>query len=165
MNLLELRFYPIEGKQDGFKVSVEGSSGEVHHEPVLPFLDSETPDALDRRFTIVKILESTKFNEKSFSQEEQAWMVREQLLLAEQNAFHPQGLATIGRRLFQVLGQNIRQVIETAVADAKRDRILTATSPGARRNSTRDSITSNMENIPSAVATASNSGSSSRSAF
>jgi hypothetical protein len=49
-------------------------------------------------------------------------MVREQLLLAEQSAFHPQGLATIGRRLFQVLGQNIQQVIETAVADAKRDR-------------------------------------------
>ncbi len=122
MNLLELRFYPIEGKQDGFKVSVEGSSGEVHHEPVLPFLDSETPDAPDRRFTVVKVLESTKFNEKSFSQEEQAWMVREQLLLAEQSAFHPQCLATIGRRLYNVLGQRIQQVIETAVVDAKRDR-------------------------------------------
>jgi hypothetical protein len=122
MNLLELRFYPIVGKQDFFKVSVEGSSGEVNHEPVLPFLDSKALDAPDRRFTVVKVLESTKFNEKSFSQEEQAWMVREQLLLAEQSAFHPQGLATIGRRLFQVLGQNIQQVIETAVADAKRDR-------------------------------------------
>jgi hypothetical protein len=31
-------------------------------------------------------------------------------------------LATIGRRLYQVLGQRIQQVIETAVADAKRDR-------------------------------------------
>jgi formylglycine-generating enzyme required for sulfatase activity len=122
MNLLELRFYPIEEKQDCFKVSVEGSSGEVHHEPVLPFLDSETPDAPDRRFTVVKVLESTKFNEKSFLEDEQAWMVREQLLLAEQSAFHPQYLATIGRRLYQVLGQRIQQVIETAVADAKRDR-------------------------------------------
>ncbi len=122
MNLLELRFYPIEGKQDGFKVSVEGSPGEVHHEPALPFLDSETPDDPDRRFTVVKVLESTKFNEKSFSEEEQAWMVREQLLLAEQRAFHPQCLATIGSRLYHGLGQRIQQVIETAVAEAKRDR-------------------------------------------
>lgn len=122
MNLLELRFYPIEGKQDCFKVSVEGSSGEVHYEPVLPFLDSETPNTPDRRFTVVKVLESTKFNEKSFSQEEQAWMVREQLVLPERSAFHPQWLATIGRKLYQVLGQRIQQVIETAVADAKRDR-------------------------------------------
>jgi hypothetical protein len=49
-------------------------------------------------------------------------MVREQLLLTEYSAFHPQWLATIGRRLYQVLGQRIQQVIETAVADAKRDR-------------------------------------------
>ncbi|BAY49308.1 hypothetical protein SAMD00079811_69370 [Scytonema sp. HK-05] len=103
-------------------MSVEGSSGEVHHEPALPFLDSETPDVQDRRFTVVKILESTKFNQKDFSEEEQAWMVREQLLLSEQNAFQPQWLATIGRKLYQVLGQNIQQVIEAAVADAKSDR-------------------------------------------
>jgi hypothetical protein len=122
MNLLELRFYPIEGKQDCFKVSVEGSSGEVHHEPVLPFLDSETPDVQDRSFTVVKVLESTRFKEKDFSEDEQAWMVREQLLLPEQSAFKPQWLATIGRKLYQVLGQSIQQVIETAVADAKRDR-------------------------------------------
>jgi hypothetical protein len=120
VKLLELRFYPIERKQDCFKVSVEGSSGEVHHEPPLPFLDSETPDVQDRRFTVVKILESTKFNQKDFSEEEQAWMVREQLLLSEQNAFQPQWLATIGRKLYQVLGQSIQQVIEAAVADAKR---------------------------------------------
>ncbi|KYC36508.1 hypothetical protein WA1_43240 [Scytonema hofmannii PCC 7110] len=43
VNLLELRFYPIEGNQQRFKVSVEGFSGEVHHEPVLPFLRSPTP--------------------------------------------------------------------------------------------------------------------------
>ena len=49
-------------------------------------------------------------------------MVREQLLLAEQGTFHPQCLATIGRRLYCVLGQSIQQVIETAVADAQRDR-------------------------------------------
>jgi hypothetical protein len=123
MNLLELRFYPIERRQDGFKVSVEGSSGEVHHEPVLPFLDSETPDIRDRRFTVVKVLESTKFDEKNFPEDdEKAWMVREQLLLEEPSAFHPQYLATIGRRLYQVLGQRIQQVIETAVSDAKRDR-------------------------------------------
>ncbi len=103
-------------------MSVEGSSGEVHHEPPLPFLDSETPDVQDRRFTVVKILESTKFNQKDFSEEEQAWMVREQLLLSEQNAFQPQWLATIGRKLYQVLGQSIQQVIEAAVAEAKRDR-------------------------------------------
>ncbi|NET68740.1 MAG: CHAT domain-containing protein [Moorea sp. SIO1G6] len=124
MTLLELRFYPIEGKQDCFKVTVEGSSGEVHHEPGLPFLDSQTPDVQDRRFTVVKILESTKFKEDNFSEEEQAWMVREQLLLPERNAFEPDYLATIGRRLYQILGQDIQQLIEAAVAEAKRDRIF-----------------------------------------
>lgn len=121
MNLLELRFYPIEGKQDCFKVSVEGL-GEVDYQPSLPFLERETSAVQNRRFTIVKILESTKFDEENFSEDEQAWMVREQLLLSERGAFHPQRLATIGRRLYQVLGQDIQQVIETALADAKRDR-------------------------------------------
>ncbi|NEQ83847.1 MAG: CHAT domain-containing protein, partial [Moorea sp. SIO2I5] len=124
MTLLELRFYPIEGKQDCFKVSGSGSLGEVHHEAGLPFLDSETPDVQDRRFTVVKILESTHFKEDNFSEDEQAWMVREQLLLPKRNAFDPPYLATIGRRLYQILGQDIQQVIETAVAEAKRDRIF-----------------------------------------
>lgn len=122
MNLLELRFYPIEGKLNCFKVSVEGSSGEVHHEPVLPFLDGEIPDVRDRRFTIVKVLESTRFNQNNFDELEQAWLVREQILLEDKTAFKPGFLANIGRRLYQVLGQNIKQVIEAAVADAKRDR-------------------------------------------
>ncbi|NER51935.1 MAG: CHAT domain-containing protein [Symploca sp. SIO1A3] len=124
MSLLELRFYPIEGKEDGFKVSVEGSLGEVHHEPVLPFLDRETPNVRDRCFTVVKVLESTKFREKDFSEDEQAWMVREQLLLPERNTFKPGYLATIGRRLYDILGSKIQQVIEAAVAEAKRDRIF-----------------------------------------
>ncbi len=78
MNLLELRFYPIEGKQYCFKVSVEASSGEVHHEPDLPFLEGK--NVWDRRFTIVKVLESTKFNKNNFDELEQALMVREQIL-------------------------------------------------------------------------------------
>ncbi|NEO73343.1 CHAT domain-containing protein [Moorena sp. SIO3H5] len=125
MTLLELRFYPIEGKQDGFKVTVESSSREADHEPGLPFLDSKTPDVQDRRFTVVKILQSTHFKQKDFpSEDEQAWMVREQLLLPERNAFEPDYLASIGHRLYEILGQDIQQVIETAVADAKRDRIF-----------------------------------------
>ncbi|MDZ8241503.1 MAG: CHAT domain-containing protein [Nostoc sp. ChiQUE01a] len=117
-NLLELRFYPIEEQQHRFKVSIEGSSGEVHYEPTLPFLD----DAIDRRFTVVKILESTKFERDNFSEDEQAWMVREQLLLSERNAFHPEYLPTIGRKLYHVTGNHIQQVIDAAVANAKRDR-------------------------------------------
>ncbi|NEO65561.1 MAG: CHAT domain-containing protein, partial [Moorea sp. SIO4G2] len=124
MKLLELHFYPIKGKQDYFKVSGSGSLGEVHHEAGLPFLDSETPHVQDRRFTVVKILESTHFKEDNFSEDEQAWMVREQLLLPKRNAFDPPYLATIGRRLYQILGQDIQLVIEAAVAEAKRDRIF-----------------------------------------
>lgn len=122
MNLLELRFYPIEGKQYCFKVSAEGSLGEVHHEPSLPFLEGEIPDVRDRRFTIVKVLESTKFKQKSFDELEQAWLVGEQLLLEDKTAFQPGFLTNIGCRLYQILGRSIQQVIETAVADAKRDR-------------------------------------------
>jgi hypothetical protein len=123
VNTLELRFYPIEGKQHSFKVSVEGSSGEVHYEPSLPFIDDEIPDGVDRRFTIVKVLESTKFDKKSFDDEnEQAWMLRTGLLLPEGNDFKPEYLAIIGCKLHQVLGNSIQQVIEIAVAEAKRDR-------------------------------------------
>lgn len=121
-NLLELRFYPIEEQQHRFKVSVEGSSGEVYHEPTLPFLDDAIANSVDRRFTIVKILESTKFNQDDFSEDEQAWMELEQLLLPEGNAFHPHYLTTIGRKLYRVIGNRIQQVLDTAIADAKRDR-------------------------------------------
>lgn len=123
MNILELRFYPIEGKQHSFKVSVEGSSGEVHHEPALPFLDGKIPDVVDRRFTIVKVLESTKFDKKSFDDKsEQAWMLDTKLLLPEGNDFKPGYLAAIGSKLYQILGNSIQQIIEIAVANAKRDR-------------------------------------------
>ena len=105
MNLLELRFYPIEGKHDGFKVSGEGSLGEVYHEPSLPFLD-EAADKQDRRFTVVKILESSQFREQDFSEIERVWLVREQLLLPDLSAFVPGYLATLGRKLYQILGQS-----------------------------------------------------------
>jgi hypothetical protein len=150
INLLELRFYPIEGNQQRFKVSVEGFSGEVHHEPVLPFLDGEAPNVQDRRFTVVQILESTKFYDKNFDENEQAWMVGEQLLLPEKKAFKPGYLGTIGRRLYQVLGQNIQQVIESAVANAKRDNqsssITTLTLNNEQRKKLRDALISAFPN-------------------
>lgn len=121
MNLLELRFYPIEGNQRCFKVSVEGSLGEIYAEPVLPFLDGDNSN-IDRRFTVVKILESTHFKAKSFDEDELDWMVHEQLLLLDQSAFASGYLATLGRKLYQILGCGIQQVIETAVGEAKRDR-------------------------------------------
>lgn len=121
MNRLKLHFSAIKGKQHCFKVSVEGSLGEAYAEPALPFLDGENSD-IDRRFTVVKILESTHFKESSFDENEQAWMVREQLLLADKSAFQRGYLATIGRKLYQVLERGIHQVIEAAVGEAKRDR-------------------------------------------
>ena len=121
VNILEFRFYPIEEKQHRFKVSVEGSSGEVHDEPKLPFLDGEIPNVVVRRFTVVKVLESTQFDEHNFDEMEQIWMVSERLLLPDRTAFSPEYLPTIGRRLYQVLDHNIQQIIETAVANAKRD--------------------------------------------
>ncbi|MCP2730374.1 CHAT domain-containing protein [Limnofasciculus baicalensis] len=113
---------PIEGNKDCFKVSVEGASGEVHYQPDLPFVDGETTDIQDRSFTVVKVLESTKFNGDNFPEAEEDWMVREGLLLSDKSAFPPQYLANIGRRLYQILGQKIQQVIEMGVRDAKRDR-------------------------------------------
>ncbi|MDF5724859.1 MAG: CHAT domain-containing protein [Rhizonema sp. PD37] len=122
-NLLDLRFYPIEEKQHRFKVSMEGSSGEVYHEPTLPFLDDDAiPNVVNRRLTVVKILESTNFAQGNFSEDEQAWMVREKLLLSERDAFNPEYLTTIGRKLYQVIGNRIQQNIGAAVANAKRDR-------------------------------------------
>ena len=122
MNLLELRFLPIEGKKDCFKVSVEGASGEVDCQAGLPFFDGETTDIQDRGFTVVKVLESTKFNGDNFSEAEEAWMVREGLLLSDKSAFDSKYLNNIGRRLYQILGQKIQQGIEMGVGEAKRDR-------------------------------------------
>jgi hypothetical protein len=121
MKISELRFYAIEEKKYCFKVSAESSfGGEVSHEASLPFLDGEILNVLDRRFTIVKILESTKFDKHNFDEAEQAWMVNESLLLPERSAFTPQYLANIGRKLYQTLGNDIVQVIEAAALEAKR---------------------------------------------
>jgi hypothetical protein len=49
-------------------------------------------------------------------------MVREQLLLPDRTGFEPQYLETIGHRLYSILGQKIQSVIDSAVAEAKRDR-------------------------------------------
>jgi CHAT domain/Effector-associated domain 9 len=122
MKLLELRFYPIDKNQHRFQVSVEGQGGEVHYKPALPFQKGEDSDEQNRASTIVKILESTKFDRQNFSEAEQDWMVDEQLLLSDRSAFDSQWLSNIGRKLYQVLGQSIQQVIEASVADAKRDR-------------------------------------------
>ena len=117
MNLLKLCFYPIEG-QHRFKVIVGGSSGDGHHEPFLPFLDCEI-SSLNIRFIIVRILESTKFHKENFAEDEIDWMVDEDLLLPDKSNFKSGYLAIIGRKLYQVLGSKIQQVIETARVNAK----------------------------------------------
>jgi len=122
VNTLELSFYLSPENQHSFTVSVEGS-GEANNQPELPFLDRQIPDVVDRRFTIVKVLESTKFDKKNFDDEtELAWMLQVGILHPEGNDFQPGYLATIGGKLYQVLGKNIQQVIETAIVEAKRDR-------------------------------------------
>jgi hypothetical protein len=117
MNLLKLCFYPIEG-QYRFKVIVGGSSGDGHHESFLPFLDCEIY-SLNIRFIIVRILESTKFHKENFDEDEIDWMVDEDLLLPDKSNFKSGYLAIIGRKLYQVLGSKIQQVIETARVNAK----------------------------------------------
>jgi CHAT domain len=118
MNLLKLCFYPIEGQQHRFKVIVEGSSGQAHHEPFLPFLDGEI-SALNIRFIVVRILESTKFHQENFDEDELDWLVDENLLLQDKSNFKRGYLATIGRKLYQILERGIQQVIETARVEAK----------------------------------------------
>jgi CHAT domain/Effector-associated domain 9 len=121
VKILELRFYPI--KENCFKVSVGSSfGGEADYETSPPFVDGEIPDVSDRRFTVVKILESTEFDVNDFDEIEQAWMLRENLLRTDKSAFSSQYLANIGRKLYEVLGTNIIHVIEAATSDAKRDR-------------------------------------------
>ncbi|MEA5499183.1 CHAT domain-containing protein [Limnoraphis robusta Tam1] len=120
MKLLQVRFYPIEGNPHRFKVTVEGSSGEAHYEPSLPFFENESSEIKDRRFTITKILELTDFKPDNFDESEQNWLINEKLLLKDKTNFKPNYLEVIGRRLYEKLGQKIQNRMETAVAEAKR---------------------------------------------
>ncbi len=113
METLKLMFYPIENSQDRFKVIAEGAA---HQEPLLPFPENE----INPRSTLVRILDSIKFNRNNFSEAEIAWMVREKL--SNNDAFLPDYLQQIGSKLYATLGQNIQQIVETKIAVTKRDR-------------------------------------------
>ncbi|MEH1850161.1 MAG: CHAT domain-containing protein [Nostoc sp.] len=122
MYTLELSFYPTTDKPHNFKVTVKGFPGEDHDEAKLPFLDGEIPNVVDRRSTIVRVLELTQFDKRSFKKKnEQAWMRDVGILPLKGNYFKTGHLATIGRELYQVLGNKIQQIIETAVAETKKN--------------------------------------------
>ena len=119
MKLLKVKFSQIKEESDCFQVDMEGLSGEVHYEPDLPFFEHDISGIKDRRFTILKILESTKFKPDNFDESEQNWLINEKLLCEDKINFKPDYLGVIGHKLYKIL--NIDGFIKAAVAEAKRD--------------------------------------------
>ncbi|MDZ8138252.1 MAG: NB-ARC domain-containing protein, partial [Nostoc sp. DedQUE04] len=99
METFELYLSPIDAKR--FKAIVTKSpGGEGETETSLPFFEDET----DWRTTLIKTLETTAFNTKNFQQDsEQDLMVKFGILHEDLSAFHPNYLANIGKKLYQVL--------------------------------------------------------------
>lgn len=99
MELFELYLSPINATR--FKAIVTQSPvGEGESSSELPFIEGEK----DWRLTLIKTLESAKFNPESFpTEEEQNWMVKETILASDRNTFHPNYQANIGKALYQAL--------------------------------------------------------------
>jgi len=117
VDLLRLQLYPLESDPHRFKaIATDARGNSAHHEPSLPFLDGEQ----DRRYTVVKMLEATCFRAQDFPDAgERGWMVRQQLLHPDQDAFQPDWLKTVGRALYGCLGRKIHDILQAALAEAR----------------------------------------------
>ncbi|MEO0374647.1 MAG: CHAT domain-containing protein [Cyanobacteria bacterium P01_A01_bin.17] len=118
--MFQIQLYPLEDNPHRFKVVAHDAYGSSeHHEPMLPFFDGE----IDRRFTVVKMLEASQFNRQDFDDEdERAWMVIEGLLHPAQDAFQEGWLKTIGQKLYKCLGTDVQSLLKAALAENDRKR-------------------------------------------
>lgn len=115
MELFKLRLSPVEMASRLKATVIHSTAGEQEDESSLPFIDN----GKDWRTTLIKTLESAKFNANDFQQDgEQDWMVKAGFLTEDRQAFHPDLLKNIGRSLYQSLfpsGGKLESILKSAL--------------------------------------------------
>ncbi|MBW4669949.1 MAG: CHAT domain-containing protein [Cyanomargarita calcarea GSE-NOS-MK-12-04C] len=123
METLKLYLSPLDTKQ--FKVIVT-TQGEVVTS--LPFFDGE----IDRRTTLIKVLEASRFQANLFQDNEQDWMVKSGILSPNKKAFHQDYLKNIGKSLYKSLfPQQVEKLLSVAIEKAgDKTLLIRLTFPG-----------------------------------
>ncbi|NEP90958.1 MAG: CHAT domain-containing protein [Okeania sp. SIO2C2] len=119
MELLELYLSPLDNPTE-FKVIVTHSpAGEGESKSSLPFFDAEC----DWRTTVIRTLDISSFNPKSFSAEgEQEWMIKAGILGSDRSIFSPNYLVNIGQALYKALfpeGSRVEQLLHQSITLAE----------------------------------------------
>ncbi len=115
MELFKLYLSPVELNTRFKAIVFHSTAGEREEESSLPFIDGEK----NWQTTLIKILESAKFNANDFNQDgEQDWMVKAGFLTEDRQTFHPDLLKNIGRSLYQSLfplGGKLESILKSAL--------------------------------------------------
>ena len=131
MELLQIEFTPFEEDRLHFSVKVKnltrGGEGYLPKVP-LPLVDFQQTPPKNWRHTLLKILESDRFNTREFSEEERQWMAEQGLLSADRSSF-PHSFA-----LLTNVGLMLCQSIFPAGSDT--EKLLTSALSTARSNKT-----------------------------
>ncbi len=119
-----LRVYLSPGESPQFSVIIpESDFGDGETKSLLPFDGRD-----DRRVTLLKILESTRFHPKNFMRPgEQEWMVEQGILDSGREVFTPDARAKIGQVLYESLFPTeslVRTVLSKAIGRAETDQTL-----------------------------------------
>ncbi len=127
MELLQVEFMPLEEDRFHFRVKVtnltRGGEGSLS-KAALPFVDFHQNPPKDWRFTLLKVLESDRFNTTEFDAAEQQWLI-EQTLLKEDHSGFPSAfkrLSEIGSKLFRAIfpgGSEPEKILTIALNQAR----------------------------------------------
>ena len=102
-----------------FKVFAHSDKeGEAEADSVLPFVET-----IDRRTTLIKVLEVNEFRSDTFQAEEQDWLVAQKWLSDDRKYFQPKMLARIGQAIYDSLfpTEELRVVLQKAIGSAERN--------------------------------------------
>lgn len=115
MELFKIYLSPVELNIRFKAIVFHSTAGEKEDESSLPFIDN----GKDWRTTLIKTLESSRFNTNDFKQDgEQDWMVKAGFLTEDRQAFHPELLKNIGRSLYQSLfpsGGKLESILKSSL--------------------------------------------------
>ena len=119
MELLELYLSPLDNPTEFQVIVTQSPAGEGESKSSLPFLNAER----DWRITVIRTLEVSSFNPKSFSAEgEQEWMIKAGILESDRSTFHPNYLVNIGQALYNALfpeGSKVEQLLQRSIGSAE----------------------------------------------
>lgn len=117
--ILELLLSPLASPSGQFKVTVTKSpAGEGSADSSLPFVEGN----IDWRIPLIRSLEIASFKADYFTTEEKDWMVKEELLNRDSQAFHPNLYQNIGRVLYRSLiplGSKVERLMNESIQIAR----------------------------------------------